>query len=216
MSFKSTSGYTSIVQHVILFFRIIERQQFHLHQQLEATEELKTTSFDGKLLWKLQLPSSGAQGQVRSPSFYTGRPGYKISVMLELSGHQECGESFTSFFLNLEKGRFDSQLCFPFSAVCSVMVINQRERGSRSTEETSVEECSAVMSCSQIPGCPDANSSVSSQKGRLKFFKTDKLMKYAKNGVLFIQVDCTHGVSSDASFAQQTPVKPSKKETETS
>ncbi|XP_013384755.1 TNF receptor-associated factor 6 [Lingula anatina] len=148
--------------------RLIEEQQLVVRSQLDHVQFLESTTFNGKLLWKVPIPEDHSQTLV-SPSFYTACPGYKFSVQLELDGYQDVGEIYTSVFVILEEGCYDNQLIFPVDATCHITIYNQHKE-SRDHVHTSIK-CNSVTRASS-PGGSNENT----KRGRLRLMKKDDLL----------------------------------------
>ncbi|XP_052775978.1 TNF receptor-associated factor 6-A-like [Mya arenaria] len=78
--------------------------------------KLQDCCYMGRLQWKIEVVPG--ENKYRSPSFYTGYPGYKLHLSLEKKGHIEQDQAYASLFVILESGQFDNDLFFPLNAVC--------------------------------------------------------------------------------------------------
>ena len=87
-----------------------------LRSHAHRLTDLQQSGCTGRLLWKINLPEDNTC-QLRSPYFYTGRPGYRLSLTLELAGFRNNDEIYSSIYVNLEKGDYDDELKFPFEGV---------------------------------------------------------------------------------------------------
>jgi len=130
-------------------------------------------SHSGRLQWKVSL--TAGQEKYDSPAFYTGIPGYKMHVTLELKGHRERDQDFASVFVILEKGDFDEDLFFPLNASCRVRVLSER-----------VESEGTEIQCSNIP----RSDVTTSQRGRLRFMPTARLLSddFCTNNCLYLDI----------------------------
>ncbi len=104
--------------------------------QAQRIQDLQECNFDGNLLWKVQLQElqgalagqqeDGEDLQLHSPVFYTGRPGYKLSISLNIPAEQDGSSAQdsrkTALHVRLHKGTFDERLHFPFKGTCKVQV----------------------------------------------------------------------------------------------
>ena len=101
-----------------------------LQEQESRLRDLESTGgFDGRLLWRFAVDAVGFRGQIRSPSFYTGRPGYKVFLVLDVGGHDggddNDSDDCASIFVGVEAGRFDNQLRFPLDGAFCVTLVRQ-------------------------------------------------------------------------------------------
>ncbi|XP_060606658.1 TNF receptor-associated factor 5-like [Ruditapes philippinarum] len=131
---------------------------------MEKLKESQMMSYNGKQSWKVEILPG--QNKYRSRSFYTGCPGYKLHVSLELNGHTEAGHSYASLFVIHEKGQFDEELFFPFSASCGVTLV--------STLRTRIYE--TEVTCTSVPKCRTDAEQFQCQRGRLRFIRMDQLL----------------------------------------
>lgn len=143
---------------------------------------MESTNYTGQLLWRVHLPSSRSTFQLVSPSFYTGNPGYKFSVILENAGYQHGATQYASVFVQMEQGRYDDQLAFPYSATCHVSLIGQDR--SCSTRVHSMAIC-----CEDMPR-PSCSAGQSPRKVCLKFVKSEQLFSkiFLAHDTLLLQV----------------------------
>ncbi|XP_029480909.1 TNF receptor-associated factor 5-like isoform X1 [Oncorhynchus nerka] len=104
--------------------------------QLECNEEhfreLESTSYDGKLIWKLRdyrkRKEAGSQGQgscLSSAPFHTGRSGYKMAARAYLNGDGAGRDTHLSLYVVLMRGDFDPLLPWPFRQPVSLSVLDQ-------------------------------------------------------------------------------------------
>ncbi|CDQ57602.1 unnamed protein product [Oncorhynchus mykiss] len=104
--------------------------------QLECNEEhfreLESTSYDGKLIWKLRdyrkKKEAGARGQgpcLSSVPFHTGRCGYKMAARAYLNGDGAGRDTHLSLYVVLMRGDFDPLLPWPFRQPVSLSVLDQ-------------------------------------------------------------------------------------------
>jgi len=166
--------------------RQLEEQSQELSVQRDLLNDLENTSYDGQLLWKVNLPES-SPCKVWSPAFYTGIPGYKLRVCLEIAGYREAAELYTSIFVAMGKGSYDDQLMFPFSGTCYITLFDQR----RSVEER--ENHRATIVCQNITKNTEDDYSESRRRGLLKFITTPDLLqgRFVRNGQIQFLVEMT-------------------------
>ncbi|XP_012691449.2 TNF receptor-associated factor 5 isoform X2 [Clupea harengus] len=100
-------------------------------EQLQSNEErfrhLESTSYDGKLIWKVReyrrRKESGAP--LSATPFYTSRSGYKLSARVYLGGDGPGRGTHLSLYLMLMRGDFDSLLPWPFHQPVVLSVLDQ-------------------------------------------------------------------------------------------
>jgi len=167
--------------------RQLEEQSVQISAQLDRLIDLESTSYNGQLLWKISLPDTN-QCQVWSPAFYTGLPGYKLRICLEIAGYREASEIFASVFVAIESGAHDDQLRFPFDGTCYITLFDQRQ----DVEER--ENHRATIVCRKVPQNTAAGHTESRRRGLLKFIRTGELLqgRYVRGGELLMQVQVTH------------------------
>ncbi|KAL3875603.1 hypothetical protein ACJMK2_033538 [Sinanodonta woodiana] len=166
---------------------VIENFAQQLLHQNEELNTIKNTSYNGKLHWKIPISDQRVQ-KFQSDSFYTGCPGYKVFVSLELSGHKEGNEDYSSFFVILMKGEFDNSLRFPFNSVCRVTVHDQSDP---------TQPHHATINCTNVSRCQSDELSFNFCRGRLRFMKTLELLsqKFTADGYLYLDVVVDHSVT---------------------
>ncbi|XP_059140444.1 TNF receptor-associated factor 6-like [Physella acuta] len=98
----------------------------------QMARELKERNVTGKLHWKVKV------GQLRnprtsycSPAFYTGCPGYKVQLTLDMDGVREGNVRYTSLSVTLQPGEYDDDVVFPFNATCYVTLYDQANTASQ-------------------------------------------------------------------------------------
>ncbi|CAL1527452.1 unnamed protein product [Lymnaea stagnalis] len=100
--------------------------------QSQMSKEIRDRNVTGKLHWKVKV---GQQRNPRtsycSPSFYTGCPGYKVQLTLDMDGHKEGHVRYTSLSVTLLPGEYDDDIVFPFNATCYVTLYDQANASSR-------------------------------------------------------------------------------------
>ncbi|BFZ02915.1 hypothetical protein BsWGS_05954 [Bradybaena similaris] len=90
-----------------------------------ATSELRERNVTGKLHWKIKLNEMRRCSSYTSPAFYTGCPGYKVQLTLDMEGPREGGFKYTKLTLALLPGDYDHQVIFPFNGTCIVTLFDQ-------------------------------------------------------------------------------------------
>ncbi|KAK3582699.1 hypothetical protein CHS0354_013050 [Potamilus streckersoni] len=163
---------------------VIENFAQQLLNQNEQLNLVNNTSYNGRFHWKIPISNMSIE-QFQSGSFYTGCPGYKVCVCIELSGHRENNEDYTSIFVVLEKGEFDDSLRFPFNSVCHVTVHDQSDNSQSYT---------VVFNCTNVSRCLSEEPSFNFSRGRLRFIKTQELLseKFIADGFLYLDIEVNH------------------------
>lgn len=62
-----------------------------------------------------------------SPSFFTHLCGYQMCLLVDVGGDGKARGTYLSVFLNLTKGKFDSQLSWPFRGSVTVEMLNPED-----------------------------------------------------------------------------------------
>ncbi|MCJ8737780.1 hypothetical protein PDJAM_G00027930 [Pangasius djambal] len=100
-------------------------------EQLQCNEQrfrqLESTSYDGKLIWKVHdyQRRKDAGAPLTSPPFYTGRSGYKLSVRVYPDGEGSARGTHLSLYVMVMRGDFDSLLPWPFRQSITLTVLDQ-------------------------------------------------------------------------------------------
>ncbi|XP_066504382.1 TNF receptor-associated factor 5 [Hoplias malabaricus] len=100
-------------------------------EQLQCNEQrfrqLESTSYDGKLIWKVHdyQRKKEAGTALNSPPFYTSRCGYKLSARVYPGGEGSARGSHLSLYVLLMRGDFDSLLPWPFHQNITMTVLDQ-------------------------------------------------------------------------------------------
>ncbi|KAI5626513.1 TNF receptor-associated factor 5, partial [Silurus asotus] len=100
-------------------------------EQLQCNEQrfrqLESTSYDGKLIWKVhdfqRKKDSGTS--LTSPHFYTGRSGYKLSARVYPDGDGSARGTHLSLYIMVMRGDFDSLLPWPFHQSVTLTLLDQ-------------------------------------------------------------------------------------------
>ncbi|CAJ1054168.1 TNF receptor-associated factor 5 isoform X1 [Xyrichtys novacula] len=103
-----------------------------LHHNEQHLQELEATSYDGKLIWKIddfrKRREAEAKGQppcLTSVPFLTGRCGYKMAARVYLNGDGEGRGTHLSLYVVLMQGDFDALLPWPFRQTVSLSLLDQ-------------------------------------------------------------------------------------------
>ncbi|KAL7867420.1 hypothetical protein AOLI_G00152340 [Acnodon oligacanthus] len=100
-------------------------------EQLQCNEQrfrqLESTSYDGKLIWKVHdyHRKKEAGTPLNSPPFYTSRSGYKLSARVYPGGEGTARGTHLSLYVMLMRGDFDSLLPWPFRQNVTLTVLDQ-------------------------------------------------------------------------------------------
>ena len=133
----------------------------HIRQQL-----LENTSFDGKLVWKIDNVTtrirqavSGHVTALHSAPAFTQRYGYKFCARLYLNGDGLGKGTHISLFLVIMKSEYDSRLEWPFNRSVKFKLFNQEKRGPDLVEIFSPDQQSTsfrrpVKHMNVASGCP--------------------------------------------------------------
>ncbi|XP_046900118.1 TNF receptor-associated factor 5 isoform X1 [Hypomesus transpacificus] len=111
--------------------RLLDIHTAQLERNEERFKELESTSYDGKLIWKIRdfrKKKSGVQGLQPcfcSVPFHTGRCGYKMAVKAYLNGDGDGKGSHLSLYVVLMRSDFDPLLQWPFRQTVSLSVLDQ-------------------------------------------------------------------------------------------
>ncbi|XP_030399879.1 TNF receptor-associated factor 1-like [Gopherus evgoodei] len=129
-------------------------------------EALEQTSYNGQFLWR--LPDIGRKMQqalsrqtpaLTSPSFYTGRYGYKLCLKVYLNGDGTGAGTHISLFLVLMRGEYDCWLKWPFHHKVTFTLLDQvGERHVSSSFRPSEASSSfqrPVSNCNIASGVPE-------------------------------------------------------------
>ncbi|XP_061087554.1 TNF receptor-associated factor 5 isoform X1 [Conger conger] len=112
--------------------RLLDIHVDQLQRNEERFQELESTSYTGKLIWKIrdyqkrkEAASRGHAPVMLSSAFYTGRSGYKLSARAYLSGDGAGRGTHLSLYVVLMRGDFDSLLPWPFRQTISLSLLDQ-------------------------------------------------------------------------------------------
>ncbi|XP_071359242.1 TNF receptor-associated factor 5 [Trachinotus anak] len=115
---------------------ILDLHASQLSHNKQRLQELEATSYDGKLIWKIQdfrkRKEAEAKGQppcLSSMPFHTGRCGYKMAIKAYLNGDGEGRGTHLSLYVVLMPGDFDALLPWPFRQTVSLSILDQSGAG---------------------------------------------------------------------------------------
>lgn len=170
--------------------RTLAVKEITLAEQDLRLQSLENASYDGVLVWKItdfsQKKTDAIRGSsisIYSPSFYTGRRGYKMCARVYPNGDGMGKGSHLSLFFVLMKGNFDAILTWPFKQRVTFCLINQQGENhvidSFRPDQTSSSFKRPTSDMNIASGCP-------------LFVRLDDLTNpkngYLKDDTLFIKV----------------------------
>lgn len=164
-------------------------------RQDQISRDAHSRNVTGKLHWKVKLSRSHNRGRNTtycSPAFYTGCPGYKVQLTLNMEGFREGREWYASLGLGLLPGDYDENLVFPFNATCFITLCDQSENLSAR------QHYEQQIVLRQVPRVTRPGHSGNTRKAIVKFLERRRLMgptsKYMRNGCLHFEAEVLHSV----------------------
>lgn len=105
-------------------------------QELQTlTNEINARVWCGKFIWRItnfdnlfKQAQSGDVPAIHSLPFYTGVPGYKMCLRVNLNGIDSGANSHVSMFVHLMQGEFDSVIEWPFPGSITLTIMDQDTR----------------------------------------------------------------------------------------
>ncbi|XP_065070864.1 TNF receptor-associated factor 6-like isoform X2 [Rhopilema esculentum] len=118
-----------------------------LTERFDAREftiaEIQAKVWNGNFIWKInnfdklfQQAKSNEVPAIHSVPFYTGIPGYKMCLRINLNGVDSGASTHVSMFIHLMQGEFDSILQWPFPGQIKLMAVDQSEEEQVHVTET--------------------------------------------------------------------------------
>ncbi|XP_028266680.1 TNF receptor-associated factor 5 isoform X2 [Parambassis ranga] len=111
---------------------LLDLHSAQLDLNKQRLQELETTSYDGKLIWKIEDFRTKREAEVKgqppclsSVPFYTGHCGYKMAIKAYLNGDGEGRGTHLSLYVVLMPGDFDALLPWPFRQTVSLSILDQ-------------------------------------------------------------------------------------------
>ncbi|XP_054460049.1 TNF receptor-associated factor 5 [Anoplopoma fimbria] len=111
---------------------LLDLHTAQLSRNKQHLQELEATSYDGKLIWKIEDFRRRREAEVRgqppcltSVPFHTGTCGYKMASKVYLNGDGDGRGSHLSLYVVLMPGDFDALLPWPFRQTVSLSVLDQ-------------------------------------------------------------------------------------------
>ncbi|XP_040891337.1 TNF receptor-associated factor 5 [Toxotes jaculatrix] len=172
---------------------LLDLHAAQLSRNKQHLQELEATSYDGKLIWKIQDFRKRRDAEVKgqppclsSVPFHTGRCGYKMAVKVYLNGDGEGRGTHLSLYVVLMPGDFDALLPWPFRQTVSLSVLDQSGAGNH--RSLGFRPDPASKSFQQPAAEPVSNVAV----GFSCFIPLDKLETpqnavYVKDDTLFVK-----------------------------
>jgi len=107
--------------------------------------ELQAKIWNGHFVWKIvnfdklfKQATTGEVPAIHSVPFYTGIPGYKMCLRVNLNGVDSGASTHISMFIHLMQGEFDNFLPWPFPGKITLMAVDQSENDPLHVTETLV------------------------------------------------------------------------------
>jgi regulator of replication initiation timing len=133
-------------QHTLLLLKAVEQLQHSCEDLKTENQALKQENADLKcqlqrltavsfeFLWpidswsqKLQEAKDGGNNDLYSDTFYTGYPGYRLSLNLCPNGDNKSGH--VSLYVVVLQGHYDRLLVWPFACKCKLFILDQHSDG---------------------------------------------------------------------------------------
>ncbi|XP_068582927.1 TNF receptor-associated factor 5 [Cebidichthys violaceus] len=157
-------------------------------------QELQATSYDGKLIWKIDDFRTRREDEVggqrlclSSVPFHTGTCGYKMASKVYLNGDGEGRGTHLSLYVVLMPGDFDALLPWPFRQTVSLSVLDQS--GAANHRSLSFRPDPASKSFQRPAGESASNVAVGfSCFLPLNKLETPQNAAYVKDDTLFVKV----------------------------
>eukprot|EP00794_Sanderia_malayensis_P018046 gene18046-19855_t len=144
------------VQLAELYYSTLNNQISKLEQNIKTLSdksdtrdqmisELQAKMWSGNFVWKInnfehlfQQATSGEVPAIHSVPFYSGIPGYKMCLRVNLYGVDSGSSTHVSMFVHLMQGDFDSILSWPFPGKIILTAVDQSEDEQFHVRETLV------------------------------------------------------------------------------
>ncbi|XP_065647117.1 TNF receptor-associated factor 6 isoform X5 [Hydra vulgaris] len=121
----------------------IESINIELKAQNEVINEVSARTWKGNFIWRIsnfdQLFRQALSGEVpaiHSLPFYTGVPGYKMCLRINLNGIDSGAGTHVSMFVHMMQGEFDSLIEWPFPGSVIFTILDQDTRDPQHVCET--------------------------------------------------------------------------------
>lgn len=173
---------------------LLDLHAAQLRHNKQRLQELEATSFDGKLIWKIEDFGNRREAEVKgqppclsSVPFHTGRCSYKMAAKVYLNGDGEGRGTHLSLYVVLMPGDFDALLPWPFRQTVSLSLLDQSGAGNHRTLSFRPDPASKSFQR------PAAESVSNVAVGFSCFIPLNKLeapqnAEYVKDDTLFVKV----------------------------
>ena len=122
------------VDDMLNYVTALERKDASMTNRITASKvrlsELENTSYNGRYVWPLcdfpkarRAAASMGHGSQNSPSFYTGRQGYRMQLKASPNGRDDGEGIDLALELVILPNQWDSILAWPFKAVVKLGLI---------------------------------------------------------------------------------------------
>ncbi|XP_029381511.1 TNF receptor-associated factor 5 [Echeneis naucrates] len=115
---------------------VLDLHATQLGHNKQRLQELEATSYDGRLIWKINDFRKKKEAEVKGQSpclsstpFHTGRCGYKMAIKAYLNGDGDGRGTHLSLYVVLMPGDFDALLPWPFRQTVSLSILDQSAAG---------------------------------------------------------------------------------------
>lgn len=150
-------------------------------------DELKMTSYDGRLLWRInnfarikEEAVSGKCTSIYSVPFHTSRKGYKMCVRLYPNGDGMGKNTHLSIFFVVSRGEFDALLQWPFRNKVTLRVLDQSPTAAHVSDSFRPDPTSSSFKK------PTTDMNIAS--GCPLFMAHTSLVNYIKDNTIFVEV----------------------------
>ncbi|XP_029316601.1 TNF receptor-associated factor 5-like isoform X2 [Cottoperca gobio] len=173
---------------------LLDLHAAQLSSNKQHLQELEATSYNGKLIWKIEDFRNRRDAEVKghppclsSVPFHTGPCGYKMASKVYLNGDGEGRETHLSLYVVLMPGDFDALLPWPFKQTVSLSVLDQSGAGNH--QSLSFRPDPTSKSFQQPAGESVSNVAVGfSCFVPLNKLETPQNAAYVKDDTLFVKV----------------------------
>lgn len=173
---------------------LLDLHSAQLSCNTERLQELQATSYDGKLIWKIQDFRKSREAEVKAQTpclssvpFLTRRCGYKMAVKAYLNGDGDGRGTHLSLYVVLMPGEFDALLPWPFRQTVTLSVLDQSGAGKHQSLSFRPDPTSSSF---QRPAA-NAISNVASGFSRfipLNVLENPQNSVYVRDDTLFVKV----------------------------
>ena len=114
----------------------------HLSKALNAVTEIQEKVMTGQsITFKVTGFQEKKDGNeiFTSPSFYTSPGGYYMAIHVYANGYNGCLDTHVSVFTVILKGKYDTELGWPFLGKVTITLLNQLEDNNHKTETSTFD-----------------------------------------------------------------------------